>query len=420
MNFVNRALVVSLAFFFVAYSNAQAPEPVAGQVAAGDIASPDQALYLKVKLDSALKTSALKPGDQVQGRLLQDVYSGAYQLFPASSAIRLTVDRLDRRRRVPNDHWPWMINAFTPRHEKYPLFRAATVTAPDGHEIPLRVSTISMNKEVEVSQKAKKKSADSAAQSSSAAATRKPRQEMGPIVTFEANLTGEANGNSTTPFSPEPVTLAAGTEAKVILLRDVSASRDHAGNSFQARLVEPVWLNSKIVIPEGSIFEGKVLSSRGPRMLSRSGSLNLAFTNLIMPGAPSEAIAASVTGAELNQRSHTVIDPEGQMHGDRPGKAWMLLNIGVTAGIAKEVDDGTQLLIEAIVSTATDASTAGTAKIAATCASGIYMLTRHGRDVVLPKFTQMKIMFDRPIEIPAAQLNSKTETLAEKSLAGTE
>jgi hypothetical protein len=80
----------------------------------------------------------------------------------------------------------------------------------------------------------------------------------------------------------------------------------------------------------------------------------------------------------------------------------MLINVGVTAGIAKEVDDGTQLVIEALVSTATDASTAGTARIAATCASGLFMLTRHGRDVVLPKFTEMSVMFDRPAPNPPA------------------
>ena len=89
------------------------------------------------------------------------------------------------------------------------------------------------------------------------------------------------------------------------------------------------------------------------------------------------------------------------MHGDRPGKAWMLLNIGVTGGIAKVADDGSQLLIEALVSTATDVSTAGTAKIVSACASGIFFLTRHGRDVVLPKYTQLKIMFNRPVSLPA-------------------
>ena len=87
------------------------------------------------------------------------------------------------------------------------------------------------------------------------------------------------------------------------------------------------------------------------------------------------------------------------MQGERPGKAWMLANVGVTAGIAKVADDGMQLLVEAIVETATDASTAGTARIVAACASGVFLLTRHGRDVVLPKFTQMNIVFDRAVSL---------------------
>jgi hypothetical protein len=95
-----------------------------------------------------------------------------------------------------------------------------------------------------------------------------------------------------------------------------------------------------------------------------------------------------------------VIDPEGQMYGDRPGKTWILLNASVTAGISKEVDDGTQLIIEALVSTATNASTAGTAKIVSTCASALFLLTRHGRDVVLPKYAQMKIILDHPVDVP--------------------
>ncbi|MGB9233481.1 MAG: hypothetical protein WCC04_03645, partial [Terriglobales bacterium] len=205
---------------------------------------------------------------------------------------------------------------------------------------------------------------------------------------------------------PEAAAVPSGTEAKVILLRDVSASKDRKGDSFQARLVEPVRLGPKLILPEGTMFEGKVLKSRAPRTLSRSGSIYLTFINLTVPGHPTAPIAASVAGADISQRSHTVIDPEGQMHGDRPGKAWMLLNAGVTAGISKEVDDGTQLLIETVVSTATDASTAGTAKIAATCASAIFLLARHGRDVVLPKYTQMKIVFDRPVELTRSSIGS--------------
>jgi len=106
---------------------------------------------------------------------------------------------------------------------------------------------------------------------------------------------------------------------------------------------------------------------------------------------------------ELDLRSHMRVDPEGQLKGDRSGKAWLMTNLGVTGGVAKGVDDGMQLLIEAIVSSATDVSTAGSARMAAACASGLFMLTRHGRDVVLPKFTEMRVVFNRPVSLSATQ-----------------
>ena len=229
------------------------------------------------------------------------------------------------------------------------------------------------------------------------------------IVTLEAaqlatQETGPSSENSSIPFSlPGPITLPAGTQAKIILLGGVSASKSRPGDSFQARLIEPVRLDSQVVLPEGSRFEGTVAKSTPPRMLSRAGSLLLTFTSLTLPGGTPTPVVASVTAAELDQRSHTRIDPEGKLNGDHPGKAWMLINIGVTSGIAKEADDGLQLAIEAFVSTATDASTAGVGRIAATCASTLFLLTRHGHDVVLPKFTQMNIMFDRPVSLPGPQ-----------------
>jgi len=351
-------------------------------------------LYLKVHLDSPLKASKLKPGDQVSGKLFQDVYSGGAQLFPASSTVRLTVDRLDRRRRPSNDHWPWVIKAFIPRHENWPAFHTASVTNPDGGEVPLDVSVVSVNNEVEVEPKPRKSSGSAVRE---ADRSRRTRRELGPFVTLIAGAQPGANASEGRSPLTNSVTIPSGTEAKVVLLRDISASKNHVSDSFQARLVEPVLLESKVLLPEGTLFQGTVMKSQAPRTLSRSGSISLTFTNMTEPGGTGTSIAASVAGAQINQRSHTVIDPEGHMHGDRPGKVWMLVNFGTTAGIGKVADDGTQLIIEALVSTATDASTAGTARIVATCASAIFLLTRHGRDVVLPKYTQMKIVFDRPV-----------------------
>jgi hypothetical protein len=386
------------------------PEP---QVAA------DSSLYVKVQLSDTVKVSALKPGDVVEGKLAQDVYSGDRELFAAGARVRLTVDKLERRRRVPNDHWPWVVKAFTPRHENYPTFQSAAVSLPDGKEAALRVSLIFINRETEVRAQVKKKKVAHPDASAGLSSSPNPSQakdagsgnagfrdagfrNRGPFVTLQAENPTEtvAGAGSNSSFAlPGPVTLAAGTRAKIILLGGVSASKSRPGDRFQARLVEPVRLDSRVVLPEGTLLGGKVVRSTPPRMLSRSGSLLLTFTELTLPGGTGIPAAASITAAELDQRSHTKIDPEGKLHGDRPGTAWMLINAGVTAGIAKEADDATQLLVEALVSTATDASTAGTAKIVAACASGVFMLTRHGRDVILPQFTEMDIVFDRPVSL---------------------
>jgi hypothetical protein len=93
------------------------------------------------------------------------------------------------------------------------------------------------------------------------------------------------------------------------------------------------------------------------------------------------------------------MDLEGRIHAQSPGTARFLLDFGVTGGISKISDDTTQLIIEAISSTATDGSTAGVARVAAICATGIFLLTRHGRDVILPPYTEMDISLSRAVSL---------------------
>jgi hypothetical protein len=417
---IARFVALLLPLSGLAYAQSSFSEPSASLAGKAETLGTSAAdLYVKIQLDRPLKVSALKPADVVEGRLSRDVYSGDRELFAAGSRARLTVDKLERRRRMPNDHWPWVVSFLTPRHENYPSFRSASVSLPDGREIPLQVSLISIGNEVGVHTQAKgrlkdsvTKSAREAQEGSAASATTKSEanQKAGPTVTVEARLTngamlGADADSSASP--PGPVMLAAGTKAKIILLSSVSAGKSRSGDLFQARVVEPVRLDSRVLLPEGTLLEGRVVKSTPPRMLSRAGSLLLTFTALTLPGEAIIPASASVTAVELDQRSHTLMDPEGKLQGDRPGKAWMLVNAGVAAGIAKAVDDGTQLVVEAIVESATDASTAGSARIAAICVSGLFMLTRHGRDVALPRFTEMNIMFDRPVSLPAPQPTSQ-------------
>lgn len=367
--------------------------------------------YVKVQLEHPVKMSKLKPGDVVEGTLARDVYSGNRDLFPAGSQVRLTVDRIEERRRAANDHWPWAVKAFTPRHEKYPVFSTAAISGTGG-ESALQVTLISVSRKREVQAKPKPEtpseqkgtaSENEGSRTSGGAGT---MRAQAPTMVLEAFGVPETRITSSDTDASAPsagsATLPAGTRCRILLLGDISASKSKPGDAVQARLLEPVRLDSRVILPAGSVFQGRVLKRTPPRWLSRAGSLYLTFTELTLPGGIRLSVAGSLAGAELDRNSHTRIDAEGQLHGEHPGKAWMAINLGVTAGLGKVADDGLQLVIEAVVSTATDVSTAGAGRIAAGCVAGIFLITRHGRDVVLPRFTEMDIALDRPLSTNSA------------------
>lgn len=368
-------------------------------------------LYLKVQLSTAPRFSELKPGDPVEGVLARDVYSNDRKIFSAGDRASLQVDHLEKRRRSMDDHWPWVIKAFRPRHENYPVFRAVRIADAAGESsLPVAVLSISRQREVQAQARKKKNSAGQSSGSGEVEVSRSggvygPGKLATPVIVLEASAPADSEPPSLAPAeaSKDEIarmqTLPVGTACRILLLGNVSASKSKPGDPVEARLLEPVMSNGAVAIPAGTLVEGRVVRKTPPRWGSRAGSLYLTFNGLALPGGNLIPISASLTGAELDRRSHTKIDAEGQLHGERPGKAWMAINIGVTAGLAKEVDDTTQLIIEAIVSTATDASTAGTARIVSSCISGLYMISRHGRDVVLPRFTEMNIALDRPLTV---------------------
>jgi hypothetical protein len=126
----------------------------------------------------------------------------------------------------------------------------------------------------------------------------------------------------------------------------------------------------------------------------------LTFSKLALPTGEDADTVASLAAAMVDQRSRLRMDSEGGLSGGSPGKARFLIDLGVTGGISKVSDDSLQLIVEALISTATDASTAGSARLVAAAFSAVYLITRHGRDVILPRYTEMHITFDQPVRPP--------------------
>jgi len=366
-------------------------------------------LFVKVQLDNSVKFSSLKPGESVEGRLTRDVYSPENKVFTSGSEIRLTVSRVERKRKQPSEKWPWVAKLFMPHHENFPVFNDAAILMPDGSRSAIQTSLLSFNrmKEVRVPP-----SRDSGKKSDSMASIEANPTERGldkdaspshgPVLYLEAYRTNSESVESSGGIHPgSSSTLPAGTVCRILLLEDISASKSHVGDQIHARLLEPIFSNSQIVIPAGSMFAGRVTKATPPRIPSRAGALTIAFDSIQLPEGHRIPVSASLASVGVSAGSPVKMDREGGLHGSRPGAMWMLINAGVAGGIAKEVDDGTQLIAEAIISTATDASTAGTARIAGSIVSGVFMLTRKGRDVVLPNHTEMAITLNRPLTFSA-------------------
>ena len=373
-----------------------------------------QAPVIWIAMEGRTQLKKVAPGTTLEGMLARSVYWRDTEVFPKGSTVRLVADQIESRKKAyAVDDRPFVTHLFAPRHDVVARFRSVNVLLPGGAEVPLRATFIALSQRAELRAETAKPAAKEgkAADDPAGHVLKSKQQKAAPpwILTLQVEPEGTtlpalaearaAKGASAPAACPEPCTIAQGTRMPLVLLKGLSASKDHQGQSFQAMLLEPVLVGSTIAIPQGSILQGVLAKRVPPRRLYRPGSLNLLFTHLALPNGAAADIAASPVAAEVDRGTHITMDLEGRIHAQSPGTARFLLDFGVTGGISKISDDTTQLIIEAIRSTATDGSTAGVARVAAICATGIFLLTRHGRDVILPPYTEMDISLSRAVSL---------------------
>jgi hypothetical protein len=88
-------------------------------------------------------------------------------------------------------------------------------------------------------------------------------------------------------------TIPAGTILTVYTLQTVS-SIDMPGTPVPAQLVQPVAVNGKVVLPAGTYFSGKIITSR--RLISTSDRLTVNLTGVRLGGPD---IPITTTGPRL-------------------------------------------------------------------------------------------------------------------------
>jgi len=369
-----------------------------------------QVIWIAMEGRTQLKKTA--EGTTLEGKLARNVYWRDTEIIPKGSTVQMVVDHIESRKKpFAVDDRPFIIHVFAPRHDVTVQFRSVKVVLSGGTDVPLRATFVALTQRAELSAETEKPAfKKKAGKTDRSGPQQEGKRQVPPwILTLQAEPEGTtfpalAASQAGNPSSPpavclEPCTLPDGTRMPVALLEGLSASKNRQGQAFRAVLLEPVLVGSTVAIPQGTILQGVLAKRVPPRRLYRPGMLNLMFNRLALPSGTATMIAASPVAAEVDRGTHMTMDSEGKIHAQSPGTARFLLDFGVTGGISKVTDDTTQLIIEAISSTATDASTAGVAKFAAMGATAIFLLTRHGRDVILPPYTEMDVSLSRAVSL---------------------
>jgi hypothetical protein len=365
---------------------------------------------LRMSLGGPLKMSHLGSGNQLDGDLARPLYVVDREVLPAGSHIHLVVETVEKARVQENKGVVERLDSVRKlgldrRYDYHVTFRSASLTLPSGSTLPLHVAFIQGGKLVRLraqGQEAKVGESTGAALAKMAPGVgrvegvKKEKEELEqyrhPMVSvlLEEPLSFSLPAETAAPLPPpeQPVTLPAGTQARLLLLTRLAASENHQGDAFQARLLEPITSEGRLVLPEGALFAGHVGKVIAARRLSRPASMYLSFDQVTLADGSAQKISGSLVAADLDKKVEMSVDSEGGLHGRGRGVKKTLGALGLGLATDQVVDEAVEMAMHA-------------AGPYVGLGTGLFLfLGKHGNDVMLPEYTELQVVFERPLTVP--------------------
>ncbi|MDP9269290.1 MAG: hypothetical protein M3P27_13340 [Acidobacteriota bacterium] len=153
-----------------------------------------------------------------------------------------------------------------------------------------------------------------------------------------------------TAFAADDLAVPAGTGIKMKLETAISTSTTKVGDAFAGRVVEPVMLDGKEVVPVGATIQGHVSRITEPRRLKGVPTIGINPDLLIMPTGEKYTLNAAVV--DTAKDTHTRVDDEGEIKGSGHDKRDLLVagvGAGAGAGVGAAVGGGKGALIGAVI-----------------------------------------------------------------------
>lgn len=181
------------------------------------------------------------------------------------------------------------------------------------------------------------------------------------------------------------VFVPAGTMLHCRTTQTLTTKLNFQGDTFTARVAEPVRLNGQDLIPVGAIVDGRVVRLTRPGRIVGVGEMRLTAERITFPDGRSFPLGAhlmTVYGAEKAK----VVGSEGTIK----GPSSRLLNVEEIGGGAVVGTFIGLVFYHPLLA----AAVGGTAGL-------VYRLRRGGKDLVIPPDTQLNYQLTRPLDLPS-------------------
>ncbi len=104
------------------------------------------------------------------------------------------------------------------------------------------------------------------------------------------------------------VTLPTGTVLEVVLETHLNTQDSETGDQFSARLVMPVFVDEKMVLPMDCVVEGTVVRVQGPGRVSGKAEIQLRPELIKLPSGEELPLSAAVTGGKAGENTEITGD----------------------------------------------------------------------------------------------------------------
>jgi hypothetical protein len=109
------------------------------------------------------------------------------------------------------------------------------------------------------------------------------------------------------PASADSLTIAKGTTMDLTLEQTLDSNSAKVGDTFRAKVVQPLYVEGQMVVPAGTIVHGQVDSVKSVRDGARSGVIGIKFVRMELPGEVKDIDAKLISLRTQDKAKHVPI-----------------------------------------------------------------------------------------------------------------